>query len=171
MLVLDGNSYKNYFKCFHISVDRDVYCMMWIQSTDIQCWKNTGCSHADSTLTGLSTFNIPHILKWTGLLQSNWILMPATTYSNELITVRFHTIIQHLKLNLNNLILVLSFWAGTFCITLSLKVFQYFGKDYSCHFQAESTGWSKSHATHIKIFIDGCNSMPFNRTNKQTISL
>jgi hypothetical protein len=34
-----------------------------------------------------------------------------------------------------------------------------------------STGWSKSHATHIKIFIDGCNSIQFDWINKHTISL
>jgi hypothetical protein len=33
------------------------------------------------------------------------------------------------------------------------------------------TGWSKSHATHIKIFIDGCNSVQFDWINKHTISL
>jgi hypothetical protein len=33
------------------------------------------------------------------------------------------------------------------------------------------TGWSKSHATHIKIFIDGCGSIQFNWINKHTISL
>jgi hypothetical protein len=30
---------------------------------------------------------------------------------------------------------------------------------------------SKSHATHIKIFIDGCNSVQFDWINKHTISL
>jgi hypothetical protein len=34
-----------------------------------------------------------------------------------------------------------------------------------------STGWSKSHATHIKIFIDGCNSVQLDWINKHTLSL
>jgi hypothetical protein len=32
-------------------------------------------------------------------------------------------------------------------------------------------GWSKSHATHIKICIDGCNSIQFDGISKHTISL
>jgi hypothetical protein len=32
-------------------------------------------------------------------------------------------------------------------------------------------GWSKSHATHIKIFSVGCNSIQFDWINKHTISL
>jgi hypothetical protein len=31
------------------------------------------------------------------------------------------------------------------------------------------TGWLKSHATHIKIFIDSCNSIQFDWINKHTI--
>jgi hypothetical protein len=34
-----------------------------------------------------------------------------------------------------------------------------------------STGWLKSHTTHTKIFIDGCNSIQFNWINKHTILL
>jgi hypothetical protein len=33
----------------------------------------------------------------------------------------------------------------------------------------ENTGWLKSHTTHIKIFIDGCNSIQFNWINKHTM--
>jgi hypothetical protein len=33
------------------------------------------------------------------------------------------------------------------------------------------TEWSKSHATHIKISIDGCNSIQFDWINKHTILL
>jgi hypothetical protein len=33
------------------------------------------------------------------------------------------------------------------------------------------TGWSKSHVIHIKIFIDGCNSIQFDWINKHTMSL
>jgi hypothetical protein len=33
------------------------------------------------------------------------------------------------------------------------------------------TGWLKSHATHIEIFIDGCNSVHFDWINKHTILL
>jgi hypothetical protein len=33
------------------------------------------------------------------------------------------------------------------------------------------TGWSKSHTTRIKIFINGCNSIQFDWINKHTISL
>jgi hypothetical protein len=35
----------------------------------------------------------------------------------------------------------------------------------------DNTEWSKSHANHIKIFIDGCNSIKFDWINKHTISL
>jgi hypothetical protein len=34
-----------------------------------------------------------------------------------------------------------------------------------------NTEWSKSQATHIKIFIDGCNSIQLDWVNKHTISL
>jgi hypothetical protein len=34
-----------------------------------------------------------------------------------------------------------------------------------------STGWSKSHAPHIKTFVDGCNSVQFDWINIRTISL
>jgi hypothetical protein len=34
-----------------------------------------------------------------------------------------------------------------------------------------STGWSKCHAAHIKIYIDGCNSIQFDWINTHTISL
>jgi hypothetical protein len=43
----------------------------------------------------------------------------------------------------------------------NVKTFKYF----------ESTRWSKSHATHIKIFSGGCNSVQFDWINKHTISL
>jgi hypothetical protein len=33
------------------------------------------------------------------------------------------------------------------------------------------TGWSKSHATHIKIFIGGCSSLQFDWINRHTVSL
>jgi hypothetical protein len=33
------------------------------------------------------------------------------------------------------------------------------------------TEWSNSHATHIKIFIGGCNSVQFDCVNEDTISL
>jgi hypothetical protein len=32
-------------------------------------------------------------------------------------------------------------------------------------------GWSKSNATHIKVFFEGCNSIQFDWINKHTISL
>jgi hypothetical protein len=34
-----------------------------------------------------------------------------------------------------------------------------------------NTGWSKSHGTHVKIFIGGCNSTQFDWINKHTLSL
>jgi hypothetical protein len=33
------------------------------------------------------------------------------------------------------------------------------------------TGWSKSHVNHIKIFIDGCNSIQLDWINKHTIAV
>jgi hypothetical protein len=36
---------------------------------------------------------------------------------------------------------------------------------------SNNTEWCKSHATYIKIFIDGCSSIQFSWINKHTISL
>jgi hypothetical protein len=49
-----------------------------------------------------------------------------------------------------------------------------YGNDYAEILNAVSTlytGWSKSRATHINIFIDCCNSIQFDWINKNTISL
>jgi hypothetical protein len=43
--------------------------------------------------------------------------------------------------------------------------------NYTILFMTVYTQWSKSHATHIKIFIDDCNSIQFDWINKHTISL
>jgi hypothetical protein len=39
------------------------------------------------------------------------------------------------------------------------------------YFRSVSSGWSKSHTAHIKIFTDDCNSIYFNWINKHIISL
>jgi hypothetical protein len=58
-----------------------------------------------------------------------------------------------------------SWWYNTIGVCLCVNGMG-FGSVYLWY-----TGWSESHATHIKIFIYGCNSVQFDWINRYTVSL
>jgi hypothetical protein len=61
-----------------------------------------------------------------------------------------------------------SIWRFYYCRLIEKQRYKY---SWSASHYTASTGWSKSHAAHIKIFIDGCNSIQLDWINKHTVSL
>jgi hypothetical protein len=60
---------------------------------------------------------------------------------------------------------------SNFCSSLSMRdqfSHQYITQQVTLN---SCTEWSKNHATHIKIFIDNCNSVQLDWINKHTVSL